>query len=50
MPRPKPLILTILDGWGFSPAVEAPSISSKSQAVESPVSRFDTSEAIRIQP
>src|ERR1700726_3447079 len=22
MPRPKPLILTILDGWGFSPASE----------------------------
>jgi 2,3-bisphosphoglycerate-independent phosphoglycerate mutase len=26
MPRPKPLILTILDGWGFSPAEEGNAI------------------------
>src|SRR5438128_11296563 len=26
MARPKPLILTILDGWGFSPAVEGNAI------------------------
>jgi 2,3-bisphosphoglycerate-independent phosphoglycerate mutase len=28
MPRPKPLILTILDGWGFSPAVEGNAIAA----------------------
>jgi 2,3-bisphosphoglycerate-independent phosphoglycerate mutase len=28
MPRPKPLILTILDGWGFSPAVEGNAITA----------------------
>nr|MDQ2899186.1 hypothetical protein [Acidobacteriota bacterium] len=26
-PRPKPLILTILDGWGFSPAIEGNAIA-----------------------
>ncbi|MBI1789083.1 MAG: 2,3-bisphosphoglycerate-independent phosphoglycerate mutase [Acidobacteria bacterium] len=26
MPRPRPLILTILDGWGYSPAVEGNAI------------------------
>src|SRR5579872_4833949 len=28
MARPKPLILTILDGWGFSPAVEGNAIAA----------------------
>ena len=28
MPRPKPLILTVLDGWGFSPAVEGNAIAA----------------------
>src|SRR6478672_3262876 len=28
MPRPKPLILTILDGWGFSPAIEGNAIAA----------------------
>ena len=28
MPRPRPLILTILDGWGFSPAVEGNAIAA----------------------
>src|SRR5437588_13044496 len=28
MPRPKPLILTILDGWGFSPATEGNAIAN----------------------
>ena len=28
MPRPKPLILTILDGWGFSPSLEGNAIAS----------------------
>jgi 2,3-bisphosphoglycerate-independent phosphoglycerate mutase len=28
MPRPKPLILTILDGWGYSPAVEGNAIAA----------------------
>ena len=28
MPRLKPLILTILDGWGFSPAVEGNAIAA----------------------
>ena len=28
MPRNKPLILTILDGWGFSPAVEGNAIAA----------------------
>src|ERR1700719_232042 len=28
MPRPKPLILTILDGWGCSPAVEGNAIAA----------------------
>ena len=28
MPRPKPLILTILDGWGFSPIVEGNAIAA----------------------
>jgi 2,3-bisphosphoglycerate-independent phosphoglycerate mutase len=28
MPRPTPLILTILDGWGFSPAVEGNAIAA----------------------
>jgi 2,3-bisphosphoglycerate-independent phosphoglycerate mutase len=28
MPRPKPLVLTILDGWGFSPAVEGNAIAA----------------------
>src|SRR6476619_263488 len=28
MPRPKPLILTILDGWGFSPVVEGNAIAA----------------------
>src|SRR6266545_656933 len=28
MQRPKPLILTILDGWGFSPAVEGNAIAA----------------------
>src|SRR5450432_3008407 len=28
MPRNKPLILTILDGWGFSPAVEVNAIAA----------------------
>jgi 2,3-bisphosphoglycerate-independent phosphoglycerate mutase len=28
MPRPKPLILTILDGWGFSPAAEGNAIAA----------------------
>ncbi|HWQ55561.1 MAG TPA: 2,3-bisphosphoglycerate-independent phosphoglycerate mutase [Bryobacteraceae bacterium] len=28
MSRPKPLILTILDGWGFSPAVEGNAIAA----------------------
>jgi len=27
MPRPKPLLLTVLDGWGFSPAVEGNAIA-----------------------
>jgi len=28
MPRPRPLILTILDGWGFSPAAEGNAIAA----------------------
>ena len=28
MVRPKPLVLTILDGWGFSPAVEGNAIAA----------------------
>src|ERR1700731_3708353 len=28
MPRPKPLILTILDGWGFSPATQGNAIAA----------------------
>jgi 2,3-bisphosphoglycerate-independent phosphoglycerate mutase len=28
VPRPKPLLLTILDGWGFSPAVEGNAIAA----------------------
>ncbi len=28
MARPKPLILTILDGWGFSPAIEGNAIAA----------------------
>ena len=28
MPRPKPLILTVLDGWGYSPAVEGNAIAA----------------------
>src|SRR5438552_3786970 len=28
MPRPKPLILTILDGWGFSPTTEGNAIAA----------------------
>src|SRR5881409_3480794 len=28
MPRQKPLILTILDGWGFSPAAEGNAIAA----------------------
>src|SRR5580692_9653916 len=28
MPRNKPLILTILDGWGFSPAIEGNAIAA----------------------
>ena len=28
MPRPKPLILTILDGWGFSPSAEGNAIAA----------------------
>ena len=28
MPRPRPLILTVLDGWGFSPAVEGNAIAA----------------------
>ena len=28
MARPKPLILTVLDGWGFSPAVEGNAIAA----------------------
>ena len=28
MPRPKPLILTILDGWGFSPVVDGNAIAA----------------------
>src|SRR5579864_5736826 len=28
MARPKPLILTILDGWGFSPATEGNAIAA----------------------
>ena len=28
MPRPKPLLLTILDGWGFSPAAEGNAIAA----------------------
>jgi 2,3-bisphosphoglycerate-independent phosphoglycerate mutase len=28
MPRPRPLILSILDGWGFSPAVEGNAIAA----------------------
>jgi 2,3-bisphosphoglycerate-independent phosphoglycerate mutase len=28
MPRPKPLVLTILDGWGFSPASEGNAIAA----------------------
>jgi len=28
MPRPKPLLLTILDGWGFSPVVEGNAIAA----------------------
>jgi 2,3-bisphosphoglycerate-independent phosphoglycerate mutase len=28
MPRPKPLILTILDGWGFSPAADGNAIAA----------------------
>ena len=28
MPRPKPLILTILDGWGFSPVIEGNAIAA----------------------
>src|SRR5215831_18906928 len=27
MPRPKPLVLTILDGWGYSPKIEANAIA-----------------------
>src|SRR5205814_6439520 len=27
MPRPKPLLLTILDGWGFSPVIEGNAIA-----------------------
>ncbi|MBM3776339.1 MAG: hypothetical protein FJW37_14435, partial [Acidobacteria bacterium] len=26
-PRPRPLLLTILDGWGYSPAVEGNAIA-----------------------
>jgi len=33
MPRPKPLILTILDGWGFSPAVEGNAIAAARKPV-----------------
>src|SRR5213596_1913693 len=28
MQRPKPLLLTILDGWGYSPAVEGNAIAA----------------------
>ena len=28
MARPKPLILTVLDGWGFSPAIEGNAIAA----------------------
>jgi 2,3-bisphosphoglycerate-independent phosphoglycerate mutase len=28
VPRPKPLILTVLDGWGYSPAVEGNAIAA----------------------
>src|SRR3954466_539635 len=28
MARPKPLLLTILDGWGFSPAVDGNAIAA----------------------
>lgn len=28
MPRPRPLVLTILDGWGYSPAVEGNAIAA----------------------
>ena len=31
MARPKPLILTILDGWGFSPAIEGNAIAAASK-------------------
>jgi len=31
MARPKPLILTVLDGWGFSPAVEGNAIAAASK-------------------
>jgi 2,3-bisphosphoglycerate-independent phosphoglycerate mutase len=33
MPRPKPLVLTILDGWGFSPAVEGNAIAAARKPV-----------------
>src|SRR6476469_1444569 len=33
MPRPKPLILTILDGWGFSPAIEGNAIAAARKPV-----------------
>jgi 2,3-bisphosphoglycerate-independent phosphoglycerate mutase len=33
MPRPKPLVLTILDGWGFSPAIEGNAIAAARKPV-----------------
>ncbi len=33
MPRPKPLILTILDGWGFSPVTEGNAIAQARKPV-----------------
>jgi 2,3-bisphosphoglycerate-independent phosphoglycerate mutase len=33
MPRPKPLVLTILDGWGFSAAVEGNAIAAARKPV-----------------
>ena len=33
MSRPRPLVLTILDGWGFSPAVDGNAIAAAKKPV-----------------
>jgi bisphosphoglycerate-independent phosphoglycerate mutase (AlkP superfamily) len=47
MPRNKPLILTILDGWGFSPAIEGNAIAAArkpSRTSDCPKARWVTAK------